>query len=164
MELIYLKINKQLEDIKSLLIAIDKEDYTNKIIALGDSSIGQHVRHIIEIFYSLTNFHDSGEINYDKRDRDIRIETNPSFAIENLDFIIKNMIKADKDLVLIVEDCEKQDLVKTNYKRELHYNLEHTIHHMALIKVALSLMEINLTDDCFGLAYATIEYRKTQVK
>ena len=48
----------------------------------------------------------------------------------------------------------------SNYYREVMYNLEHAIHHHALIKVAI----IHFTDldlpDSFGVAPSTMEYRK----
>jgi hypothetical protein len=49
--------------------------------------------------------------------------------------------------------------VQTNYFRELLYNLEHSIHHQALIKVAvLKNKNIQLCSE-FGVAKSTIEYR-----
>ena len=50
-------------------------------------------------------------------------------------------------------------LIETNYNRELLYNLEHCIHHQALIKVALLQSESITVDANFGVARSTIEYR-----
>ena len=45
--------------------------------------------------------------------------------------------------------------------RELHYNVEQCIHHLALIKVALKIIrpDIELSES-FGVAPSTIQHRK----
>ncbi len=49
----------------------------------------------------------------------------------------------------------------TNLKRELHYITEHTIHHMAILRLGFCFhfpsMQI---DESFGFAYSTLEYKK----
>jgi hypothetical protein len=50
--------------------------------------------------------------------------------------------------------------VESNYLRELLYNLEHCIHHQALIKVAVLQNPTILLSENFGVAHSTIEYRK----
>lgn len=54
--------------------------------------------------------------------------------------------------------------IQSNYYRELLYNLEHCVHHQALIKVAVLQFENILIDDNFGVARSTIEYRKQCVQ
>jgi hypothetical protein len=54
--------------------------------------------------------------------------------------------------------------VSTNYYREVIYNLEHTIHHMALIRVGINeLGNIDLPKD-FGVAPSTIKYKQLCVQ
>lgn len=54
--------------------------------------------------------------------------------------------------------------IQSNYYRELLYNLEHCIHHQALIKVAVLQFENVLLNENFGVARSTIEYRKQCVQ
>ena len=77
--------------------------------------------------------------------------------------IYQNIDRSNKDIFLEAEDyCESMEIVTipSNYYRELAYNLEHTIHHMALIRVGITEVSgIQLSDD-FGVASSTVKYRK----
>jgi len=52
-------------------------------------------------------------------------------------------------------------IVETNYYRELIYNLEHTIHHMALIKVGINEVSCIAVPEGFGIATSTIKFRRS---
>ena len=54
--------------------------------------------------------------------------------------------------------------VFTTYYREIVYNTEHTVHHLALIKVALIEMKLNIVDKKFGMAGSTIKYKRAMLK
>jgi len=58
-------------------------------------------------------------------------------------------------------DEDSQDPVHfdTNYYREVAYNLEHTIHHMALIKVGIREVSDMEIPENFGVASSTIKFR-----
>ena len=77
--------------------------------------------------------------------------------------IHQGLSKPNKTLTL--EACYDEHLtepiaIETNYYREVAYNLEHTIHHMALIRVGITeISTIQLPDD-FGVASSTVKYRK----
>ena len=111
------------------------------------------------MYQGLISGYDSGIIEYDKRNRDRRIETDRAFAEATLSEIINNLDKADKNL-LVIYDLEGREIkLQSNYHRELMYNMEHAIHHMALIKVAvLELTDIILPKE-FGVAPTTLQYR-----
>ena len=99
-------------------------------------------------------------MNYDIRKRDYLIQTNTDFAQKCILQILNQIEKPNKSLQLqqIIDGVEL--LIDTNYNRELLYNLEHCIHHQALIKVALIQSETIKIDENFGVARSTIEYRK----
>ena len=54
------------------------------------------------------------------------------------------------------------NLVTTTFYREIVYNAEHTLHHLALIKVALREMELDIVGDDFGMAYSTLKFAATK--
>ena len=59
-------------------------EYSQPGKILFNASIGQHVRHILELFLCLENGYISGVVNYEKRKRDYKLETDKNFAIQLL--------------------------------------------------------------------------------
>ena len=142
---------------------LSNEEYTRSSRIIMNATIGQHVRHIIELFQCLEKGYETGTVNYEKRKRDYRIETEKELASLLLKDIYKNIDKPNKAITLEAEDyCGDVQVVSipSNYYRELAYNLEHTIHHMALIRVGVNeVSQVELPDE-FGVAYSTIKYRQ----
>ena len=139
------------------------EQYVQPSKTLFNATIGQHVRHIIELFLCLDKGYESGLVNYEKRKRDLAIETNKKFAKELLQKIYGTLEKPNKTMLLesnYDEHVEASITVSTNYYREIIYNLEHTVHHMALIRVGINEVSPVVVPDSFGVASSTIKYRK----
>jgi hypothetical protein len=137
-----------------------KESYTTPIYSLSQSTIGQHTRHIIELYNCLLSGYETGFINYDSRKRDKNVEINPGFAIDNLYRISSILKKPDKHIWISHSLHGKETDLGSTYFRELYYNLEHCIHHQALIKVALIELKIHSVSEEFGVAASTIKYKK----
>jgi len=129
---------------------------------LSHSSIGQHVRHIIELYTCLEDGYTNGTVNYEKRKRDHRIENDKTLALALLDNIAEGLAKGNKSLVLEAAYGLDTEPVQfdTNYYREIAYNLEHTIHHMALIKVGIGEVSDMQVPGEFGVAPSTLQSRK----
>ncbi len=155
-------ISKLFEQIQQVLFQLSETEYTHQNKALLNASIGQHVRHIIELYIELNNGYENGVVNYELRKRSIQIETDRLFASDQLGILAKSLNKVDK-LLLLETDYSLNNLstiqVQTNYFRELIYNLEHTVHHMALIRVALLSFNLIKVADDFGIAISTIKYK-----
>ena len=142
---------------------LSNEEYTRSSKIIMNATIGQHVRHIIELFQCLEKGYETGVVNYEKRKRDYRIETERDLAASLLKDIYRNIEKPNKPITLEAEDyCDEVQVVSipSNYYRELAYNLEHTIHHMALIRVGVNEVSTVELPDEFGVAYSTIKYRQ----
>lgn len=153
-------IKKSLDELIDLLGQLSDNEYTNTCDLLSSASIGEHTRHIIEIFQCLENQYDCGIVNYDNRQRNKQIQTETSFAILQINKIKNELNKPNKIIKLqqIIDNVEI--LIESNYNRELLYNLEHCVHHQALIKVAVLMNQNLCIAENFGVAKSTIEYRK----
>lgn len=153
-------INNSLSELVDLLKQISPSVYCNQCIALSNSTIGEHSRHIIEMFQCLQNSYVSGVVNYDNRERNLSIETDAAIAILQIGIIQGTLERENKKMQLqqIIDGVEIS--VESNYWRELLYNLEHCIHHQALIKVAVLQYSDIVVGANFGVARSTIEYRK----
>jgi hypothetical protein len=160
-------LKKPIEDVfiqlSDVLNKLTDEEYTQQSRILFSATIGQHVRHVIELFQCLQNGYDEGVVNYEKRKRDYRIETDREFAAMLLRRIFGNLDKPNKRIVLEAEDYNETMetvTIPSNYYREIAYNLEHTIHHMALIRVGINEVSSIMIPDEFGVAYSTIKFRQ----
>ncbi len=165
---IYCKEN--LNEIKNVLLQLTNDQYTFRSATLFGATIGQHVRHIIEFYQSVLNGFETKVINYDNRERNLLIETDTNTAIQVIDEICSKLKEDNSNRKMTLEGnfCEdegKQIQIETSFLRELAYCLEHSIHHQALIKVGLLETKcLNYIDDTFGLAPATIRYKKQCVQ
>ena len=143
---------------------LSDEQYKQPSNILFNATIGQHVRHIIELFICLNQGYETGLVNYEKRKRDYRIETERELAIELLHSIYTSINKPDKNIMLEVSYDEHSNdtiVIHTNYYREIAYNLEHTVHHMALVRVGINEVSSIELPAGYGVASSTIKYRNT---
>ncbi|OIR14177.1 hypothetical protein GALL_46380 [mine drainage metagenome] len=159
--MIFIQLSQQLQSLSDLLLSLHDEQYNHKIGHLGNASIGGHTRHIIELLQCAVNGYKSGEVDYFNRHRNLDLETNRLLAQSTLQQLQKGIKFPDKQLKLFTVKSDDSDYatVTTSYFREIVYNTEHAIHHLALIKVALLEMNLNIVDENFGMAYSTIKYK-----
>jgi uncharacterized damage-inducible protein DinB len=139
------------------------DQYIHPCKNLSGNTVGQHVRHIIEMFQCLEAGYTNGEVDYEKRKRDHQIETDKNFASGILKEICLHISRDNKTLLLLTyyDDLQdKPEKISTNYFREVAYNLEHSIHHMALIRVGLRELGDMTVDESYGVASSTLKYRK----
>lgn len=166
---IRLVIIQTLTQLSQLLERLDEEIYTEKLELFSSSTIGNHTRHILEFFQCLLVQCENGKVNYDLRERNKKLESEPAFAVNAISCICNQLAEVKMDQSLILEtnyQTDSRELIYANstVEREMIYNIEHAIHHMAMIKMGLKLyvpdMEI---PDHFGLAPSTIRYQKSRL-
>lgn len=155
-----------LDQLTALLNEIDEKDYVKPSRALSGATIGQHLRHTLEFFICFEKGVEEGTVNYDKRAHDRVIESDKIIAlacIERTASFVK-AVNLNKALILEVGyDLKKEEFItiETNVSRELVYNIEHAVHHMAILKIGIREIApyVNLLPD-FGVAASTVRYKE----
>lgn len=154
--------NGILVQLDAVIRQLKPADYLRQSSLLNSSTIGQHVRHTLEFFICLMDGMPNGVVNYDDRKRDKMIEEDIDFACKVIrgihDFVETQ--HSNPELTLKANfgsPGEVEVSIPSNYLRELTYNIEHAIHHMALIRVAIAEFcdYVKLPEE-FGVASSTI--------
>jgi hypothetical protein len=156
-----------LGDLRYYLEVIDPVAYQSPLELLSGSTIGQHTRHIIEFYSCLVEQSiDTVDpvINYAKRRRDHLIESQPDHAMNCVSELCNRLNDLDPQQICML-DCEEHGqgdyLVSSTVGRELIYNIEHTIHHLAIVKIALKvILPFIQLPEHFGVAPSTIRHRQ----
>jgi len=153
---------------EELLGALSAEDYARSLPVAFNGTIGGHVRHCLDHFASLLRGLDSDVVDYDHRERDPRIETDPDFAIgimRRLRISLEQMDPESLDTPVFAR-CEvsyhhgDSPVTRSSLGRELVYAVAHGIHHYAIISVMARLMGAELPPH-FGVAPSTVAHRKS---
>ncbi len=157
-----------LHQIDDVIRQLEADDYHKPLTVLSNSTIGQHIRHTLEFFICLIDGRNERVINYDSRKHDKVIETDPKIARSVIQSIIDFLNAESEDFPVTFQanyEIERDDevVVKSSFYRELAYNIEHAIHHMALIKIGVrALNEDIVLPDHFGVASSTVRYQIKQ--
>ncbi len=146
-------------ELRDILLQLPDVVYTAPCPLLSDASIGQHTRHVVEMYLVLLNGYQSGHVCYDDRPRNKKIEEKVTYAAKILHKIAHNLLQADKKLLLTHQLNGNIHRIPTSYNRELMYNLEHTIHHEALLRVAIADFTRIVLPTSFGVAPSTLKFR-----
>lgn len=154
-----------IDQLVDLLNDIDLDVYKDGLRPLHYTTIGQHVRHITEFYLCLLKGYEDGTVDYDARERNIRIEIDKDFTVDILEKTKQklNIQTLDRPLILKSKFGGDDAIdISSSFFRELTYLIEHTIHHLAIIKIGLneSYPEIIIPKN-FGIAHSTIRYRVT---
>jgi uncharacterized damage-inducible protein DinB len=156
-----------LDQLTEVVQQMDEKDFCKPSETLSNSTVGQHLRHTIEFFICLEQGFNKGLVNYDKREHDKLIESDKFLALAAMERIKEFVSHQNSDQVLHLEvgyerDSEACLTISTNYLRELTYNIEHAVHHMAIMKIGIREVAayVKLPAD-FGIAASTIRYKES---
>lgn len=136
----------------------------------GNGSVGAHFRHVIDFVNCFVMGIESGRIDYNQRQRDLKIEINRSSAIDALIDLTEKLENLgencfDKRLQMHLERgnfvSEETAWCETSFLRELEFVQSHALHHFALIATKLEVLGIPLPEH-FGVAPSTLEFWKSQ--
>ncbi|MDG1823505.1 MAG: DinB family protein [Flavobacteriaceae bacterium] len=157
-------------EIKKLTIILSEDVYSRPLDTLSGSSIGQHMRHIVEFYTCLLSQLQGQVINYDLRKRNQLIEKLPkscALAIDEILVQLDEFASKFESKPLRFENCNfDTDMginpITTSFSRELVYCLDHCIHHQYFIKIGLVSLELgHCLHEEFGVAPSTLMHRKS---
>ena len=153
-----------LQQLLDVLRQTKQEEYSRYLPILSGSSLGMHVRHIVEFYQALLiDIEEKNTIHYDARNRDLRLETDIDFSIETIQGCITRLqqIQQDKILFLITTVEEQRVQMASSILRECFYLVEHTIHHLAIVKIAYQQVFPSIDiPETFGVAHSTIKHKQ----
>ena len=145
---------KTLQKTRTLLSNLSKEDLSNNSVSPYYSSLGCHIRHILDFYDCILNMDSNMRIDLTARKRNNEVECNCKVAAQYLDVITDKLnnvdYHADKKVVVI------DDLGLG--KIEMQYTLgaifsqanSHAIHHYAIMNYILHNLGISVNDSDFG--------------
>ena len=148
-------IEKNLSRGIKLLENISNEEYSNTSIAPYYSSIGGHMRHILDVFDCIFEGLESNNVNLIKRKRNIIVENKTAEGIKYFKTIISKLEQVenqDLNRIIQVTDDLGLGIVTTNYTiaSALIQAHSHAIHHFASVGYVISQLGIELPDEDFG--------------
>ncbi len=151
-----------------LLFELGNHTYSHVARDPFNASIGQHYRHVLEHFQSLVTGLRAGEINYDARERNLRMQTDVTYASIATCDILRALKRYTNEA--LTRDCTVINSVgysapgpssfTSNISRELAYCAGHAIHHYAIIRLIGHEVGVPLPAE-FGIAPSTIKYMNT---
>jgi hypothetical protein len=148
-------IEKNLDRGIRLLECISDEEYSNTSIPPYYSSIGGHMRHILDVFDCIFDGLESDNINLINRKRNTLAENYTDYGISYFNSTIKRLKlleNTDFNRIIMVTDDLGLGIISANYTVAgiLIQAHSHAIHHFASVGYVISQLGIQLPDDDFG--------------
>lgn len=145
---------KTLEKSKSLLDNLTDSLLCDASISPYYSSIGSHIRHILDFYECIFNINTNNQIDLTARNRNKHVESECESAKDYLNFIIENLKTFDKSMnatVVVLDDLGLGKLeMPYTYSALFSQANSHTIHHYAIINYILNGLNVTLKDSNFG--------------
>lgn len=151
-----------------LLFQVDDRKYSQVARAPFDASIGGHFRHVLEHFHCLIEGLPSGEVNYDARRRNPRIEKEVTFAAIATCDVLRVLKKWDGETLerkcatvsSVAYHSKSAATIDSNAGRELAYCIGHAIHHYAIVRLICNEVGVDVPKD-FGYAPSTLKHQSS---
>jgi len=154
------------QQLAGLLREVDAPSYARPIALFDGSTLGQHVRHIVDFYYCLLRGIDLGCVDYADRERNPLIEQDPLQALRSLDEICRRVGRLPETQAVTVwadfsaDRREARVRLQSTVGRELLFAYDHAVHHLAIIRIGIKAAFPNLNiDEQLGIAPATLKYR-----
>ena len=141
------------------------DDLSFRRSANGTGSVGGQFRHNLDFVNSLLNGIEAGRIDYNNRERDLRVEEDREFAIARFRIAIHRFSSLSSrqfsKSVLVRSEVDQNSWLPSSFIREAEFVHSHTVHHHALIAEKLAGYGIAVETN-FGVAPSTLKYWEKQ--
>jgi len=157
----------------TLLETLPADRYTHVERPYFESSLGKHLRHIVDHYLCFQRDLEAGIIDYDQRLRDSQLESDRDYAInvirtlqsylKTLKTTVSTIAEPDRTLnVLMCNDVDmpRGQMTHSSLGRELQFLQGHTVHHFALMAAMVRISGLHVDND-FGVAPSTLVHEKT---
>ena len=173
LEISWLGCRQSLVEGLLLVDSLDDAHYVQVVQTITQSSIGQHLRHVLDLFNALVPaLTDAGAyLDYDVRRRSHPVERERSLASTELHGYIALLDDFKKnrfcDFALTVSseadlDGGRPAQLRSSLGRELMFVGSHASHHYAIIRIIALQLGIHLPHD-FGIAATTRSFERIQL-
>lgn len=148
-----------------LLESISDEEYSDCSIPPYYSSIGNNMRHVLDVFDCIFKGYENNCIDFSCRDRNEQAQMYTEHGIQYFNSIInklKLLKKSDFNVLITVTDDLGLGKVSTQYTlgSALAQAHSHAIHHYASIGFIINQLGIELPDNDFGYNPTTPKVNK----
>ena len=147
-----------------LVDGMDIATYTAAAPDAGLASVGEHLRHALDLYRVFLDGVADGRVDYELRERDPCIEQDPAVGVACAREVLRGLAALDDgDAELQVRsdsvalDGEEQPFARSTVERELQFLMSHAIHHFALIAANLRLQGHEPAAG-FGIAPSTLRH------
>lgn len=139
---------------KKLLLNLSNATLCNKSVSPYYSSIGSHLRHILDFYKCVFDGLDNGLVDLTIRERKIEVEEDCTCANDYLDGILNKLLNNSfntNEIVTVIDDLG-EGKIKIDYTVGglLSQANSHTIHHYAIINYILDRLGIEIANSRFG--------------
>lgn len=144
-----------------LLHALGAERYAARVPLCFNSSVGAHLRHVIDHYEAFLTGLPGGALDYEARARDPRLENELGFALTRLESVGRRLselaVEGDDGPLAIQAETSSGIALRSSAVRELEFLLSHTTHHYALIAIIARSLGCE-PDANFGVAPSTLKH------
>jgi len=157
-----------LAETATLITLVGRDGFVASVAPAFASTVGAHVRHVIEHYQCFFSQCQNGIICYDKRMRLTQIEEDSDIALSTIKKelepqLVAQLLGIDEPAdsqKLYLCDAQSEQKIATTFERELAFLHSHTTHHNAMIAAMARILGFQ-PEQSIGVAIATQQYMES---
>jgi uncharacterized damage-inducible protein DinB len=153
-----------IDELSLVVSGLTDEQYVRRPVGVMPSSVGSHVRHWLDHVVALRASAETGQLNYDQRQRGTPVESDRRAAMSLMSRLSPEIAGLTADClarpieveVLLSDDGTPQTF-QSSVGRELAYVVSHSVHHNAILGAMVQTLG-GTVPPRFGYAPSTIAH------